>query len=165
MSISQERLKEVLIYNPSSGEFTWLKSISKAKHGMIAGSLQYSGYRFIQVDGVKYQAHRLAFLFMTGSFPISQIDHVDGVCSNNRWSNLRLATNAENQQNVRRRNDNKSGYIGVSWSRIDKKWRSRITSNGKQHWLGYFSSADEAYLAYLNAKANLHSFNPTPRPA
>jgi hypothetical protein len=84
------------------------------------------------------------------------VDHINGDGLDNRRSNLRLATKAQNQRNQRLRRDNKSGFKGVCWDNRAKKWRALIRFNGKQKTLGYFDTPEEAYEAYCAAAIELH---------
>lgn len=79
------------------------------------------------------------------------VDHIDGNGLNNSRSNLRIATRAENNRNVRRNSLNKSGYKGVYWAKSSQKWHSVITVNGKKMSLGYFTDPEEAYRRYCDA--------------
>ena len=84
------------------------------------------------------------------------VDHIDGNGLNNRRSNLRIATVAQNQQNGRLRVDNASGVRGVHWDQSSRKWAVNIRAAGKRHYLGMFSEIDDAAAAYAKASANLH---------
>lgn len=171
--LTQSRLKELLSYDPETGVFTHLTN--RGYHlGLTAGYLKRSsGYWVIEVDGKKYYAHRLAWLYTTGSFPAAGMDHRDGNRSNNVFTNLREATAAENNQNrVIRHQPSSAGYTGVYYSpknglkvRKTKPWRSRIKVGRKTHTIGYFATPEEAHAAYLAAKAQLHTFSPTLRTA
>jgi hypothetical protein len=99
-----------------------------------------------------YQAHRLAFLWMTGSFPASEVDHINGVRDDNRWGNLRAVTPTQNAQNQRLPSNNKSGVIGVHWNKQANRWCARIKVNGRVVHIGLFSTLEEAVAA--RAKAN-----------
>jgi hypothetical protein len=154
--ITQERLKELLHYDQHTGLFTWVKSPNRfMKLGDIAGS-NASGYLKTRIDGCYYMNHRLAFLYMNGSFPKDMVDHINGVRNDNRWTNLRDATRQMNGQNRRRaENINKSGLLGVVTFR--NKWVARIRANGKNLYLGIFTCPNEAHQAYLKAKRELHA--------
>jgi hypothetical protein len=125
-----------------------------------AGFTDKNGYIAISFRGKHLLAHRLAFLFQTGVLPEHQLDHINGDRADNRWSNLRPATNAENSQNRKKTTQATSQYIGVSWHKRMKKWQSEIRVNGKQIYLGSFSNEHDAALAYNTAKQNLHLFQP-----
>jgi HNH endonuclease len=150
-----ERLREVLSYDPETGIFTRVKQTSnRIRVGDIAGSLNNTGYLLIRVDGIKYSAHRLAFLFMLGRWPDAEVDHINLIRSDNRWSNLREATHAENKRNswVSRRNT--SGFKGVN--KRGNRWYARIRADGDQIHLGYFATPKEAHAAYCRAAAKYH---------
>jgi hypothetical protein len=115
---------------------------------------------YISIDG-KYQlAHRLAWMMVTGSEPNDDIDHVNGIRSDNRFANLRTATRGENMQNERaaRSSNKSSGLLGVSWSKAAGKWAAGIKLNGKKRHLGLFTDQQAAHEAYLVAKRDLHPF-------
>ena len=113
--LTAERLREVLDYGPDTGVFTWkIRTNSRVKVGDVAGALRPDGYIQISIDGRLHRAHRLAWLYVTGESPPDQIDHINGVRDDNRIANLRLATSAENKQNLRRaKSRNKTGFLGV----------------------------------------------------
>lgn len=143
--VAAERLRELLDYDPLSGLLTWRKDRNQlAKKGSVAGNLHVKGYVHVKVDGKEYKAHRLAWVWMTGEFPPDQVDHINGCKSDNRWSNIRLANNAENQRNVGTRKDNKSGTRGVTWHERQKKWIASIRVDGRLFHLGSFDTIEEA---------------------
>jgi len=146
--MTQRRLKELVHYDPDTGEFTRLVTTgSRSKKGDVAGSLYSTGYRVIRLDNQRYSAHRLAFLYMTGAFPSSVTDHVNGIESDNRWSNLRSVTVKENARNQKLTGRNTSGVTGVSWSKAKKHWRVMITTNERRVWVGGFPTLAEATAA------------------
>lgn len=155
--ITQERLKEVLEYCPETGDFTWIKA-KKGMQGNVAGTLESSGYIRIRLDYKGYRAHRLAFLYMTGSFPVDQVDHHDHVKHNNRWLNLKEATNQENQKNHPMDKRNTSGFTGVGWIRANKKWQAKAMVDGKLKNLGFFLDKSDAIAARkaANIKYGFH---------
>lgn len=164
--LTAERLREALHYDHETGVFTWRSRTSnRVKIGDIAGAIDLNGYRLIGVDGRLYKAHRLAWLYVYGRWPVKQIDHINGVRDDNRFANLREATSGENHQNITRRSDNTSGFIGVTWHRQNMKWMAQIRVDGRYHYLGCFNTSEEANAAYLKAKADLHTFQPVPREA
>ncbi len=79
--------------------------------------------------------------------PGRQVDHINGVRLDDRRTNLRLATNAENAQNRTLSPKNSSGYRGVSWCRGRRKWEAYVRIDGKQRHLGYYGTAEEAAQA------------------
>jgi hypothetical protein len=155
-TITQKALKEVLHYNPETGVFTYLNKSKYKKAGEEAGYIKPQGYREIHVCGNNFYAHRLAFLYMTGSFPEELVDHINGKPADNRWVNLRPATYSENNRNARLRKDNKSGVKGVCWDRGYKKWTAYINLNKTRHDLGLFDSIEEAAKVVDAVRKQLH---------
>jgi hypothetical protein len=114
-----------------------------------------NGYLVVSFKGKQYKYHRLAFLWMTGSFPKNFVDHKDGDVSNNKWENLREATNSENQFNrAGNRKKTVAGYKGVTPS--GSKFKAIITIKGKHIYLGSFETAEEAGLIYDQKAKELH---------
>lgn len=150
--LTAERLREVLHYDPETGAWTWRVSpCPGVKVGQIAGTVNNRGRRVITIDGTDHLSSRLAWLYMTGAWPSKQIDHRNRVRTDDRWANLREATQTQNNGNMRRRSDNTSGIKGVCWDKDDQKWRVRIGLNGQRKHLGRFSTLDEAAAAYARA--------------
>lgn len=151
-----DRVCDLLTYEPALGFLFWRRDVgSSAKAGEVAGWLHNRGYWAVSIDGRNYLAHRVAWLITTGGWPHSQIDHINGNRLDNRRSNLREVTNAENAQNKRRaRSDNKSGVIGVR--QLRQKWQARIMVAGKAKCLGTYATKDQAAAAYIDCKRQLH---------
>lgn len=154
--LTAERLRQLLHYDPETGVFTRPVRVSNCRIGKQAGCLRPDGYRYIGIDGDRYMAHRLAWLYATGQWPAVQIDHINGDRADNRFVNLREATNAENQRNSKRRSDNTSGFKGVHWRRHTGKWLAQIGHNGRLVYLGLFPTAKMAHAAYCEAARRLH---------
>lgn len=145
MTLTQDRLKELLHYDPETGHLTWLTSRrGHVRAGSRAGSPDSKGYIKIKIDGSSHSAHRLAFLYMTGETPPKDVDHINRVRSDNRWINLRPASRRENQGNVGLRGNNTSGHRGVSLDKRAGKWRAYGMRDGRLTHLGYFTSLEEA---------------------
>ena len=154
--ITQNRLKELLRYSPDTGTFTWVKSRVGAKEGDIAGCLA-RGYIVIRVDDELHRAHRLAWLYAHGVWP-TQIDHIDHNKDNNRLSNLREASQAENMKNQTIRAAYNSCVTGVRWHNQHNIWHSQIRVGGKSIHLGYFKDKFEAICARMSAN-NKYGFH------
>jgi hypothetical protein len=152
--VTRERVLEVLDYDPGTGVFTWkVDTGGRIKKGAIAGSTSSNGYRQIRVDLRRYQAHRLAWLAMTGAFPPEEIDHINGVRADNRWANLRAATRSQNCANYippRRRNPGLPK--GVRPAQRSPGWRVAV----KGIYLGVFDTIEEAHEAYCKAARALY---------
>jgi hypothetical protein len=155
--LTQEKLKEILFYEPKTGLFT--RKITKSNRA-VAGSLvlnKYNKYMVIGIDNKNYYLHRLAWLYIYGEWPKNDIDHINGIKSDNRIENLRDVTKSVNMQNlIKKTNKNQTDYLGVSFCKKSKKWYSRISVNKKQITIGRFNSPELAYESYLKAKRELH---------
>jgi HNH endonuclease/AP2 domain len=153
--ITRARLQKLLHYDSKTGEFHWLKCVSKSTRvGDAAGTPTGNGYRKITIEGRQYGAHQLAWLYKTGKWCSAFIDHRDRNRSNNVWTNLRRATHSQNCANKSRHRNNRSGFKGVSrneWGR----WRASVVKNGQRHHLGYFATPQEAHAVYLAAARKL----------
>jgi hypothetical protein len=159
-----EEVRALLDYDPETGLFRWLKTAGRGRAGEVAGTLHRLGYTRIKIDGRFHLAHRLAYLWVRGTWPQHQIDHADGIRSNNALANLREATRAENNQNrAKQRRPTSSRFLGVCLDKAKGRWRAAISCNGKRQHLGYFATPEEAYTSYLAAKAQLHTAQPVPR--
>jgi len=156
MKITPEELRKLLKYDPETGEFTWLVKRSNKDAGDIAGTINKLGYRQISIDYKLYTGHRLAWLYMTGSWPAACIDHINGNPADNRWCNLRQATMSENQHNRRKTKRNSSGAKGVTLCKATGKWVAQIMAHRKYHLIGRFSSLEKAKAAYEKAANRLH---------
>lgn len=142
--ITQERLKQLLHYDPNTGVFTRIYTNRADRLGKQPGSRNTKGHVQIRLDGALYVAHRLAWLYVNGEFPTNQIDHIDGDKANNKFLNLREATNKQNQENVPLQVNNTSGYRGVSFDKRLKKFRAYVCHNRQQITLGFFVTAELA---------------------
>ena len=148
--ITVDELKAILRYDPETGEFWWRVSRKGIRLGRPAGRVT-GRYRQIGIDGRHYYAHRLAWLYMTGEWPSDDIDHIDGDRLNNRFSNLREASRAQNMANGRTPATNTSGFKGVSFDRQRGRWQAFIKIDGKTKNLGRFKTPEDAHAAYVAA--------------
>ncbi len=157
MTLTAQRLREVLEYDANAGTFL-RKMPASRRHPLPwtepAGAIDTKGYIKIKIDGRSHGAHRLAWLWMTGQMPQEQMDHIDGNRANNRWSNLREATQSQNQANSKKRVTNRSGLKGIY--PFAGRWCARITKDRTRHFLGTFASPEEAHAAYRAASLELH---------
>ena len=157
--LTAARLRKEIKYFPKTGKFVRISSRShKAPVGSNPCSLTFYGYHTISVGGTRYQASRLAWLYMTGRHPKFDIDHKDGNKTNNKFSNLRDVKRRVNLENFKRaKSNNKStGLLGVYLRKDTGKFSAKITVCGKPLQLGCFNTAEGAARAYLNAKRLLH---------
>jgi hypothetical protein len=153
-----EDLKTIWRYDPNTGLFYWKVRRQHVRLGAVAGCVTKKGYVHLHHAGKSYRAHRVAWYFMTGSWPPPHtklhVEHCDGNKANNRWSNLALVTQSKNLQNLndKLKRNNKSGYRGVYLKpnlkkATAKRWRADITVEKRPILLGYFVSRDDAIAA------------------
>lgn len=154
--LTSERLRQLVTYDPITGNFYRNVNSWRFKQGELLGSKDVNGYVQIQIDEVRDYAHRLAFLYVTGAMPPVTVDHINMNKADNAYSNLRLATYSQNNLHRAIRSDCKSGYKGVSWKASHKLWRARTTVNGKEKVIGYFPTAEEASAAYIKFTEKAH---------
>ena len=153
--LTQARLKELLHYSPDTGQFTWRIDRRYTKAGDIAGYVNH-GYIRIGVDSHYYLAHRLAFLYVDGRFPLHEVDHINHSPADNRWCNIRCVTHAENNRNKSAHCNNTSGTIGVHWDRKNAKWHARIKVNGVSVFGGCFTDKQEAMYRRKQLEQEYH---------
>lgn len=151
------RLKEILDYNPDTGVFTWKCSRhNRVKIGSEAG-YKHNGYICIEIDGRSLKAHRIAYAFQNGCMPVDmEIDHINGIKSDNRICNLRCSSISSNECNKALQKNNTSGVKGVYFREEPPNWRAIITKSGKRYHLGYFPSILEAERAISEFRDSLH---------
>lgn len=165
---SIEFFRECFTYNAETGEVRWrsrpeyhFKTLRDYRvwnnkyPGMVAGSIGSNGYRQITILGYPVKAHRVAWMMHTGNLIDGAIDHINGVKADNRICNLREATAELNARNRKCTSLNKSGVMGVCWSKADSKWRARIGIGGKYVSLGSFEILDDAIAARKRAEVRL----------
>lgn len=153
-----KEMSEALRYEPEEGAFYWVADAARnVKAGRKAGTKESNGYISIRFKGKSYKAHRTAWLFTHKEWPKLSIDHINGQKNDNRISNLREATTAQNGQNRKPNKESKTGFKGVR--PYAKKFKAEINHQGKYFYLGLFSTAQEAANAYAEAAARLHTHN------
>lgn len=160
--LTHAELLELLDYDLETGKFYWRrdKKGSGAKVGKQAGNVhKLYGYRRIKLNGVAYRAHRLAWLYVYGTWPEQEIDHINGDRDDNRIINLRdvdHTTNCQNKNGPTRHN--KSGFLGVSYQETrtsPKKYQAKIRRGDKTHHIGYFLTPEEAHEAYTQRRQEM----------
>lgn len=149
-TVALTRLKEALLYNPETGEI-----VRSGCGGKAFASKVTRGYLAGELDGVKLRAHRVAWAMHYDQWPDGDVDHIDGDTSNNAISNLRLASNQQNQWNTKARAGS-SSFKGVSWKAADKKWQVRVTDGARTKHVGYYADEVQAARAYDEAAKRYH---------
>ena len=151
-------MKRSLDYDPETGVFTYRIRVSQMLPGQSAGRVNKTcGYIEISVKSRKYQAHRLAILYVTGTWPTGDVDHINGIRTDNRLSNLRVVSRSVNCQNRRQANKTKTtDLLGAYWDKKMRRFTSYIYVNGKSKYLGSYETEQAAHQAYLTAKRVLH---------
>lgn len=155
--LTQARLKELFSYDAETGVFRRLCAPGKRSDlsGEVAGSKYGQGYLHINVDGRKYKAHRLAWLYVYGLWPNGRLDHRNLQKDDNRIDNLREATCSQNEQNKPLRSNNTSGITGVYWNKCAQKWQAYIKFSGRVRYLGIFEALADAVTARRSAEKSL----------
>ncbi len=151
--VTRDILMGALDYEPSTGLFRWRPGRQRA--GALTGTLGKRGYVVVDFHGLKFYAHRLAWLFANKRWPDHTIDHINGVKTDNRLANLRDVPIQVNSQNVSRAYRNsKSQLLGVSWR--NGRWHAKIHVDGEDRLVGKFDDPDAAHAAYMAAKRAAH---------
>ena len=153
--LTRDRLCELLDVDTEKGIFVWKHTMGgKAKKGQEAGALTAGGYVSIRIDQRDYLAHRLMWLYVYGGMPLINIDHIDRDRTNNKPTNLRLATEKQNGENRSLKSNNLSGHRGVYFRKYlkSKPWHVNIMNNRKTIHIGYFATIEEALIARRKAE-------------
>lgn len=153
-----DSIKKRIEYCKDTGIFRWISGFHKSKTGTVAGCLYNNGYLVISIEGKRYLAHRLAWYFVYGEMPKNQIDHINGVRTDNRIENLRDVTSRQNHSNRIR---HQSGHlVGANYCNKQKRWIGRIGIGKKIISLGYFENEKTAHQAHLIAKLMIDQIDP-----
>lgn len=155
--LTQSKLKDELSYDKDTGKFTRLKDKGRlSKNGDIAGTLGSLGYTIIKIQGKAHKAHRLAWLYMYGTFPSKNLDHINGIKDDNRIENLRECTQQENCYNRQARKGSKSGIKNVCWHKRTKTWHVVLSFGGVCKFIGQFKDLELAELVAIEARIKYH---------
>lgn len=150
---SQAQLKALMHYDPETGKFTRAQTKRRWKQGQVMGAVA-NGYINLNLDGRLYRAHRVAWVYMTGEDPEAGIDHVNGVGTDNRWANLRAADQSNNLCNRGAQTNSATGVKGVY--KTGGKYVARVHYRKKRHYIGFYSTIEEAKAAYDAAAKVIH---------
>ena len=155
--LTPDRLRELLDYDPETGVFIWKQPKRTDLRGKQAGAIVPAfgiPYRRIKIATRAYKAHRLAWLYVYGEWPVGNLDHINHDGGDNRIANLRQATFSQNNANARIYKNNRLGLRGISpWG---KKFAARVMKDGISKFLGVFDTPQEAYAVYRVAARELY---------
>lgn len=150
MKPTQARIAECLTYR--GGHLYWINRQGSQQAGARAGNHRADGYVRIKMDKRLTMAHSLIWILHHGDIPSGyEIDHINGNPSDNRIENLRIATHAQNNCNMKLACHSTTGFKGVTKRKGYDKWRAYITMNQTRVWLGEFSDPESAHAAYREA--------------
>jgi hypothetical protein len=150
-------LSDFLSYDAETGLITWKVNRGRVKAGAVAG-YHHKGdnYFYIKIRPNRYPAHRIAWYLYYGRWPENVIDHINGDGSDNRLCNLREATMSQNSHNMRLNRNNTSGFKGVSYDKLNRKWMAHARLDGKFINLGRYHTPEEADEAARAGRERLH---------
>lgn len=153
--ISQATLKDHLWYDPVVGLFLRKKSYNEKHAGRFVTTKDNDGYIQINIEGKKYRAHRLAWLYMYGKFPEGQLDHKNRIRWDNSIGNLRECSFSQNHANKPCMKNSKTGIKGVQMTPAGR-YRARVKVNGKKINLGVYDDAEKAHAIYMEKLKEVH---------
>ena len=157
--VSAKTIDNMFDLNYATGELVRkIAATTRWPVGSIAGGVDESGYVRLRVLGIKYKAHRVVWCKHYGEWPDGEIDHINGIKSDNRICNLRIATSQMQMQNRGTLKSNTSGYRGIN-KMSNGTWRARIALFDVRHSLGCFKTYEEALAARKKAEAELHPYS------
>lgn len=162
--ITSALVRELLDYEPATGALVWKRRDRRwfvSDNAYATWNTRFAdkpafaqphngGHLCGQIFYKTYLAHRIIWLWQTGRWPDLEIDHIDHDRTNNRWKNLREATDPQQAQNQSLPCNNTSGQIGVNQHK--SKWQAHITVDGQWHYLGLFEVFEQAVTARRKAE-------------
>jgi hypothetical protein len=153
-AMTYEEVNALFVYDSDTGVLTnrVRRQYGRLQVGAESGSIAKRGYRVVRVFGELYPAHRLCWLIAHKEWPSGEIDHINGVRDDNRLCNLRDVTQSTNQRNAKRRTDNISGVVGLSFHKVTQKWQARIWTDAGRVHLGIYGDWFEAVCARKSAE-------------
>jgi len=155
--MQRRELEKHVSYDPETGTFRWLRLDSK-RIGKQAGYIDKKGYRRIEICNRAFMAHRLAWFYMTSQWPKYSIDHINGDKDDNRFCNLREATNAENKRNGPPRIDSRSQLKGIYRDNRTGRWvvKLQLAGDNRQSYCGTFTELADAIVCSNSHIASGH---------
>lgn len=172
-TLTPSDVRECVAYDPQTGAFTWTPRDDASFPNVTAAKIYKrrfegrpaftcigsQGYPCCRIKQVLVTAHRAAFAVMTGEWPPEQVDHVNGDRRDNRWTNLRLASQDMNSRNMAMPKRNTSGRVGVTFDRSRQKWMAQGWAEKRKFYLGRFDRLEQAAAARV-AFEREHDFHP-----
>lgn len=160
MDAAVERaITESFLYDSETGVVRWASYGVRRRPSGQAGYVRKDGYidLHLTVGGKnkRFKAHNVAWFLHYGSWPTRVLDHINRLKSDNRISNLRDVGAKTNSENIPLRRPASGGFVGTVQLK-DGRYKSLISSDGKEFYLGVFATPQEAHAAYLGAKRILH---------
>lgn len=153
--ISPAKLRDLFIYDPDTGILTNRVARHVAKVGERAGCVNYEGYRSIKIFGRKYMSSHVIWAYVTGAWPVSEMDHINLQRGDDRLVNLREATREQNCANKGSFfKANSFGFRGVK--KAGSKFIAVICAGQKEICVGRYETAEFAALAYDVAAKRMH---------
>ena len=140
-----------MTYEPSTGYI-----YNNLRPNIPLQAINSGGYVTVKVFNSCYVAHRLAFLYMTGEFPAGEVDHINGIRSDNRWCNLRIASKSDNRCNIKAHSNNKLGIKGIHFNKLERKYKTQVRKQGYKTITGTFETLEEAIAFVQDSRAKLH---------
>lgn len=148
--LTQEAARALFRYDPKSGNLYWRfgppNRIAAHQSGVRRSDGTYS--LAVNIGKIHYAAHNIIWVYVTGKKPKGEVDHINRIKCDNRWSNLREASRSQNQANTGLYKNNTTGYRGVSFDKSIGRYRAIFSKNGKNRCLGVFDRPEEAHEAW-----------------
>ena len=139
-------LREKISYDRLTGEFRWVDH-EPTRNKKPFGGINFYGYKRVFIKKKQYLLHRVAWFLSFGEYPEKEIDHINGIRTDNRLSNLRLSTRSENMRNTSR--GNKNGFVGITKLKTCNRWLVSInTKKRTKRYVGSFECEFKAAMAY-----------------
>lgn len=169
--LTADDVRQLLDYDSATGIFRWrVRPLHMFKDARSCGAWNgryankraggiSNGYASVRIHDRAYFLHRVAWLLSTGQWPLGEIDHINGLKTDNRIANLRDVPGSVNHENVRKRPAGGSNLpLGVHFLRrkVVRRYSASLRIAGRATHLGYFSTPEEAHAAYVRAKRVHH---------